>query len=78
MKLLFKVLVVIFLTTMCMCFCSKSENIRDGLSRGMYDVGTRIPEMQHADDVSQPGEVPLTYDQYQQERQEMVTDQEHN
>jgi hypothetical protein len=62
----------------CICSCSENGKVRDGFFRGIYESSRQIQEMKHPDEPPQPGRETPTYDQYNQERQEILTDHESN
>jgi hypothetical protein len=73
MKLISMCFVAMLFMT-CVFSCSNKERVRDGLFRGIYEGSNQAQEMKHADKVPQPGKEAPTYDQYKQERKEIVTD----
>ncbi len=76
MKLSLSFSVIILFFMICICSCSNNEKVRDGFFRGMYEGSNQVQEMKHADQPSPPGKETPTYDQYKQERQEIITDHE--
>jgi hypothetical protein len=67
--------VVLFFAA-CIFSCAKSNSVCDGFRRGMYEGLNQVHEMEHTDETPQQGEETPAYDQYQRERQEIVTDSE--
>lgn len=57
--------------------CANKSKIYDGICQGIYDLSNQNQEMKSPEAARQrpPGKEPLTYEQYQKERQEMLKDQ---
>lgn len=76
MKLTLYLFGIIIFFMISICSCSNNKKVRDGFFRGMYEGSNQVQEMKHADELPQLDEEPPTYDQYQRERQEIITDRE--
>ena len=62
----------------CLCACGPKGSVSDGIIQGIYETSQQAGEMQdpEAGPVPAPGEEPLTYDQYQKEREDMLKEAE--
>jgi hypothetical protein len=58
----------------CLCSCGKSEKVYKGVARGMYEGANLAQEMKRDDPTPEPGKESPSYDQYEQDRQEMIKD----
>lgn len=54
--------------------CTDKNKVYDNIYHGMYNGANQIQEMKNPEPVSPPGQERLTYEQYKQEREEMLKD----
>ncbi|KPA16313.1 hypothetical protein MHK_003479 [Candidatus Magnetomorum sp. HK-1] len=58
----------------CLFACSKSKVILEDISRDIYENNRKSEYFQNLKDPSKAGAADLSYDQYQRERREMISD----
>ena len=58
--------------------CANKSKFSDGICQGIYEGSNQNQEMKNPEAVRQrqPGEEPLTYEQYKKERQKMLKENE--
>ena len=68
--------IILISIILCLLACSKSKPILEDISRDIYENHRKSEHFENLNDPSKMGEPDLTYDQYQRERREMVSDSE--
>jgi len=69
---------IIICFIVCIFACSENAKVHEGIFRGIYEGSNQVQEMKGDDPVPSPREEPPTYEQYERERQEMLTDHKNN
>jgi hypothetical protein len=72
LKTILKLFAIVFFMTF-IYSCASKDKIKDGFHRGMYEGANQSQEMKRGNPLPS-SEKPPTYDQYERERQEMLTD----
>lgn len=72
MKAILRCLALILLIG-CLCSCSVSKKVRYGFYRGMYEGMNQLQKAKHPDQIREPDKQPPTYEQYNRERQAILT-----
>ncbi|MGE0084098.1 MAG: hypothetical protein AB7S75_06720 [Desulfococcaceae bacterium] len=57
---------------LCLSSCAEKDKVYDGFLRGMYEGANHTQTMQREDPIPPAGEKTPTYDQYEQDRQEII------
>ena len=71
-------LIIIIVFAVFLNSCAKNDKIQDGIIRGIYKGANQAQEMKSDDPLSSPNKETPTYEQYERERKEILTDQENN
>ncbi len=74
MKNRVKIILVVFLF-FCASSCMKRKQVDDGFLRGIYETSNQSYEAKTAEDTMLDEKAP-TYDQYKEEREEILNDSE--
>ena len=69
---------IIICFIVCIFACAENAKVHEGIFRGIYEWSNQVQEMKGDAPVPSPCEEPPTYEQYERERQEMLTDHENN
>jgi len=60
----------------CLTACADKNRVYEGVYRGIYDGATQMQELNHPDPSPPSRKEPLTYDQYQRAREQLLEERD--